>query len=86
MLSFPTPIWNIPTFSKCNVVVIFSFFKKDFKAIEKEFGGGKQQKEQDKESLTKENKDGTISNRKEMGMSGGKKSSKRLVFIAKLDN
>ncbi|MDB5221681.1 MAG: hypothetical protein JWN83_348 [Chitinophagaceae bacterium] len=69
------------------LILILSFFNKEFKAIEKEFGGqGKQQKEQDKESLTKENKDGTISNKKEMGMSGGRKSSKRLVFIAKLDN
>ena len=69
------------------LIAIFTFYDKEFKAIEKEFGGeGKQQKEQDKESLTKENKDGTISNRKDMGMSGGRKSSKRLVFIAKLDN
>ena len=69
------------------LVIIFSFFNKEFKAIEKEFGGeGTQQKEQDKESLTKQNKDGTVSNKKEMGMSGGRRSSKRLVFIAKLDN
>ncbi len=69
------------------LILIFSFLGKDFKAIEKEFGGGgKQEKEQNKESLTKENKDGSVSNNKEMGMSGGRKSSKRLVFIAKLDN
>lgn len=69
------------------LILILLFFNKEFKAIEKEFGGeGKQQKEQNKESLTKENKDGTISNKKNMGMSGGRKSSKRLVFIAKLDN
>jgi hypothetical protein len=69
------------------LILIFSLFNKEFKAIEKEFGGGgKQQKEQDKETLTKENKDGTLSNKKEMGMTGGVKTSKRLVFIAKLDN
>jgi transglutaminase-like putative cysteine protease len=69
------------------LLMIFTFFDKEFKAIEKEFGGaGKEQKGQDKESLTKENKDGTISNKKDMGMSGGRKKSKRLVFIAKLDN
>lgn len=69
------------------LIMIFTFFNKEFKSIEKEFGGeGKQQKEQDKESLTKENKDGSVSNKKEMGMNGGRKSSKRLVFIAKLDN
>ena len=38
------------------------------------------------EFQVKQNKDGTISSKKEMGMSGGRKSSKRLVFIAKLDN
>jgi hypothetical protein len=69
------------------LIMILTFFNKEFKAIEKEFGGeGKQQKEQDKETITKQNKDGSVSNKKEMGMSGGVKSSKRLVFIAKLDN
>lgn len=69
------------------LIMVLSFFNKEFKAIEKEFGGeGKQQKEENKESLTKENKDGSVSNKKNMGMSGGRKSSKRLVFIAKLDN
>ena len=69
------------------LLLIFSFFKKDFKAIEKEYGGGKGEKQEpNKESLTKENKDGTVSNKKEMGLSGGRKSTKRLVFIAKLDN
>ena len=69
------------------LLIIFSFYKKDFKAIEKEYGGGKSETQApNKESLTKENKDGTVSNKKEMGLSGGRKSSKRLVFIAKLDN
>jgi protein-glutamine gamma-glutamyltransferase len=69
------------------LLLIFSFFKKDFRAIEKEYGGGKGEKQEpNKESLTKEDKDGTVSNKKEMGLSGGRKSTKRLVFIAKLDN
>ncbi|CAN5211487.1 hypothetical protein BH09BAC2_BH09BAC2_09390 [soil metagenome] len=69
------------------LIFIFMFLKTDFKAIEKEFGGaGKQEKEDGKESLTKQNKDGTISNKDKMGLSGGAKSTKRLVFIAKLDN
>ena len=69
------------------LLLIFSFFKKDFKAIEKEYGGGQNEKQEpNKESLTKEDKDGTVSNKKEMGLSGGRKSTKRLVFIAKLDN
>ena len=69
------------------LLLIFSFYKKDFNAIEKEYGGGQNEKQEpNKESLTKEDKDGTVSNKKEMGLSGGRKSTKRLVFIAKLDN
>ncbi|MEO8112047.1 MAG: transglutaminase domain-containing protein [Ginsengibacter sp.] len=68
------------------LLLIFSFFKKDFKAIEKQYGGGAPKQEGNAESLTKENKDGTVSNKKEMGLSGGRKSTKELVFIAKLDN
>ena len=69
------------------LIMLLTFFKNDFKAIEKEFGGGaKQEKPDNSESLTKENRDGTVSNNKSMGLSGGRRSSKRLVFIAKLDN
>lgn len=68
------------------LLLIFSFFKKDFKAIEKQYGGGEPKQEGNAESLTKENKDGTVSNKKQMGLSGGRKSTKQLVFIAKLDN
>ncbi len=69
------------------LVLIFSFYKNDFNAIEKQYGGSNNEKQEpNKESLTKENNDGTISNKKEMGLNGGRKSSNRLVFIAKLDN
>ncbi|MEO6288341.1 MAG: transglutaminase domain-containing protein [Ginsengibacter sp.] len=68
------------------LLLIFSFYKKDFKAIEKQYGGGAPKQEGSAESLTKENKDGTVSNKKQMGLSGGRKSTKQLVFIAKLDN
>ncbi len=69
------------------LILIFSFYKKEFTAIEKQYGGSNNEKQEpNKESLTKENKDGTISNKKEMGLSGGRKSSNELVFIAKLDN
>jgi protein-glutamine gamma-glutamyltransferase len=69
------------------LLLIFSFYKKDFQSLEKQYGGGKNEMQTpNKESLTKENKDGTVSNKKEMGLSGGRTSSKRLVFIAKLDN
>jgi transglutaminase-like putative cysteine protease len=69
------------------LLLILSFYKKDFQAIEKQYGSGKNETQApNQESLTKENKDGSISNRKEMGLSGGRKTSNRLVFIAKLDN
>ncbi|KAA9038611.1 transglutaminase domain-containing protein [Ginsengibacter hankyongi] len=69
------------------LLLIFSFYKKDFLAIEQQYGGGKSETQTpNKESLTKENKDGTVSNKKQMGLSGGRSSTKRLVFIAKLDN
>ena len=68
------------------LLLIFSFFKKDFKAVEKQYGGGAPKQEGNAESLTKENKDGTVSNKNQMGLSGGRKSTKQLVFVAKLDN
>ena len=68
------------------LLLIFSFYKKEFNAIEKQYGGGAPKQEGNAESLTKENKDGSLSNKKQMGLSGGRKSTKQLVFIAKLDN
>ncbi|MEP6584196.1 MAG: transglutaminase-like domain-containing protein, partial [Ginsengibacter sp.] len=68
------------------LLMIFSFFKKDFKAIEKQYGEGGVKQEGNAESLTKENKDGSVSNKKQMGLSAGRKANKELVFIAKLDN
>ncbi|MEO8568197.1 MAG: transglutaminase-like domain-containing protein [Ginsengibacter sp.] len=68
------------------LMLIFFFFKNDFKAIEKQYGGGAPKQEGNAESLTKENKDGTVSNKNQMGLNGGRKSTKQLVFIAKLDN
>ena len=62
----------------------FFIFQKDFNAIEKQYGGGAPKEEGNAESLTKENKDGTVSNKNQMGLSGGRKSTKELVFIAKL--
>ena len=59
------------------LLLIFSFFKKDFKAIEKQYGGGAPKQEGNAESLTKKNKDGTVSNKKEMGLSGGRKIYQR---------
>lgn len=67
--------------------ILFSFYNKQFKAIEKEFGSAaNQSKEDNRESLTNQDKDGSVSNKKSMGLSGGTQNSKKLVFIAKLDN
>ncbi len=67
---------------------IFSFFKNDFTAIEKEWGGMQPDynKKGNAESMTKENKDGSISNKDQTKLTGGLHKGKRLVFVAKLDN
>ncbi|MDE3212946.1 MAG: transglutaminase domain-containing protein, partial [Bacteroidota bacterium] len=69
------------------LLLILSHYQKNFQAIEQKYGGGKNETQTpNQESLTKENKDGTLSNKNEMGLSGGRKTSNRLVFVAKLDN
>lgn len=60
-------------------------FKKDFKAIENEFGGSQGAKG-GQESMTKENRDGSISNKNQMQMTGSLRKDKRLVFVARVDN
>lgn len=68
---------------------IFSVFQKDFKAIEKEWGGSQARYDKNgsnSERMTKENKDGSISNKNQMRMTGSLNKGKRLVFVAKLDN
>ena len=67
---------------------IFSFFQKDFKIIEQEWSGMQPDynKKGNKESMTKENKDGSISNKDQTKLTGGLSKGKRLVFVAKLDN
>lgn len=69
---------------------LFLGFQKDFKAIEKEWGGGKGgQYDKDKsnsESMTKDNKDGTISNKDQTKLTGSLSKDQRLVFVARLDN
>jgi hypothetical protein len=71
------------------MLVIFTSFKREFYAIEKNWGGGsgKENKDGRQESMTKENKDGTISNKESMQVTGSLQRGKnRLVFVAKLDN
>ncbi len=70
------------------LLCLLLFFNQDFKAIEKEFGGqGKEQGQSgNQQSMTKQNKDGSVSNNNQMGMGSSRKKSKQLLFIAKLDN
>ena len=70
------------------LLMIFLFYNQQFTAIEKEFGGGSSQRteEGNQQSMTKENKDGSISNNNQMGLGSARKKTKELVFIAKLDN
>ncbi len=68
---------------------IFTVFQKDFKAIEKEWGGSEAKYDKNcsnSERMTKQNKDGSLSNKNEMRMTGSLNKGKRLVFVAKLDN
>lgn len=70
------------------LTLLFIAFEKEFKTIEKDWGGGQGGKQQQggKESMTKENKDGTVSNKDNMRVTGSLAKDKRLVFVAKLDN
>jgi transglutaminase-like putative cysteine protease len=65
------------------------FFKKDFKAIEKEWDNAKGNYDKNKgnsESMTHQNKDGSISNKDQTRLTGSLNKGKQLVFVAKLDN
>jgi protein-glutamine gamma-glutamyltransferase len=71
------------------LLVIFTSFNKEFYAIEKDWGGAnsKQDKDGKQESMTRENKDGTISNKETMQVTSSLQRGKnRLVFVARLDN
>lgn len=61
-------------------------FEKDFKAIEKDWGGTQGGKKGNRESMMKENKDGSMSNKDQMKMTSSLSKDKRLVFVAKLDS
>jgi hypothetical protein len=73
------------------VVVLFGMlliFQKEFKSLEQDWGGsqGGNKNKGGKESMTKQNKDGSLSNKDQMKMTGSLSKDKRLVFVAKLDN
>ncbi|HKG69833.1 MAG TPA: transglutaminase-like domain-containing protein, partial [Segetibacter sp.] len=77
-------------FISLSVIVLFALlliFKKEFNSIEQDWGGGQGGKNKGgRESMTKRNRDGSLSNKDEMKMTGSLNKDKRLVFVAKLDN
>ena len=68
--------------------VLLLIFQKDFKALETDWGGseGGKKEKGGKESMTKDKRDGTMSNKDQMKVTGSLSKDKRLVFVAKLDN
>ncbi|MEJ7827493.1 MAG: transglutaminase domain-containing protein [Segetibacter sp.] len=72
------------------LVVLFSLlliFQKDFKTIEHDWGGTSGGKDKGgRESMTKQNRDGSLSNKDQMKLTSSLSKDKRLVFVAKLDN
>ncbi len=81
---------RIGGFALIMLVLMFALsllFNKDIKAIEKEMAttqneGGKG----NGESMTKQNKDGSLSNKDQTKLTGSLSKDKRLVFVSKLDN
>ncbi len=62
-------------------------FQKQFETIEKDWAGGKGSNKKDgAESMTKQNRDGSVSNKDQMRVTGSLSKDKRLVFVANLDN
>ncbi|HRH59523.1 MAG TPA: transglutaminase domain-containing protein [Chitinophagaceae bacterium] len=68
---------------------LLTIFNNEFKAIEKEWGNTKpdyEKNEGNKESLTQNNRDGSVSNKSQVQLAASLGKGKRLVFVAKLDN
>lgn len=71
------------------LLALLNAFNDQFSAIEKEWGGAQPNYDKNKgnsESMTKKNRDGSISNKDQTRLSGALNKGKRLVFVAKLDN
>lgn len=71
-------------------LVVLSVFMNDFKAIEKEWGGGTQSG-QDKgteksESMTQKDDGGGVKNKDQSKLAGSLSKDKELIFVARLDN
>lgn len=63
-------------------------FNADFTAVEKEWGNQQAKYDDNKsgESMTQQNRDGSISNKDQTRLTSSLNKGKRLVFVAKLDN
>lgn len=73
------------------VLGILTLFKSDFKAIEKEWGGSKQQDKDgggksQGESMTEKGEGGGVKNKDQTRLTGSLNKDKQLVFVARLDN
>ncbi len=73
------------------LIGLLSYFKSDFQAVEKAWGGAKGQTNQDQngnngESMTQKNKEGGLQNKDQTRLSGSLNKDKQLVFVAKLDH
>ena len=70
------------------LISMLLIFQNQFRQIEQDWGGaqGGNKNKGGKESMTKQNKDGSLSNKDQMKMTGSLSKDKRLVFVAKLDN
>lgn len=69
--------------------LLLQTFNKNFQAVEKEWGQGQGKYDQNRsnqESMTKENRDGSVGNKDQTQLTGSLNKGKRLVFVAKLDN
>src|SRR4030095_10195372 len=71
------------------LLTILNIFNQQFDAIEKEWGNAQPNYDKNKgnsESMTRNNRDGSISNKDQTRLSSSLSKGKRLVFVAKLDN
>lgn len=67
------------------LLAVFFLFKNRFNQLEKDLAASKMS-EKSNASMTKQNKDGTLSNADGMQLSGGLNKGKSLVFVAHLNN
>lgn len=71
-------------------LLIFTVFKNDFQAVERDWGGSQAQndkKGKDKsENMNKKDGKGNVSNKDQTKLTGSLSKDKQLVFVAKLDN